>query len=82
MPQRGVPAPPSALPIDERALAIGTRLHVAVALKPSRGPDEVTHALTGLPFVGILVGIFFANRTEPFVLGLPFALFWVMMWVS
>jgi hypothetical protein len=42
---------------------------------------RVTHALTALPFAGVLVGIFFANRTEPFVLGLPFALFWLVMWV-
>jgi Protein of unknown function (DUF3311) len=42
---------------------------------------RVTHALTTLPFAGVLVGIFFANRTEPFVLGLPFALFWLVMWV-
>jgi hypothetical protein len=42
---------------------------------------RLTHALSALPFLGILVGIFFANRTEPFVLGLPFALFWVTLWV-
>ena len=42
---------------------------------------KLTHALSALPFFGILVGIFFANRTEPFVLGLPFALFWVTLWV-
>jgi hypothetical protein len=42
---------------------------------------KVAHALSALPFLGILVGIFFANRTEPFVLGLPFALFWVTLWV-
>jgi hypothetical protein len=42
---------------------------------------RVTHALTALPFAGVLIGIFFANRTEPFVLGLPFALFWLVMWV-
>jgi Protein of unknown function (DUF3311) len=42
---------------------------------------RLTHALTALPFAGVLVGIFFANRTEPFVLGLPFALFWLVMWV-
>jgi hypothetical protein len=34
-----------------------------------------------VPFVGILVGIFFANRVEPYVLGLPFAMFWVVAWV-
>jgi NADH:ubiquinone oxidoreductase subunit 5 (subunit L)/multisubunit Na+/H+ antiporter MnhA subunit len=39
------------------------------------------HALSALPFIGVLAGIFFANRAEPFVLGLPFALFWVTLWV-
>jgi hypothetical protein len=42
---------------------------------------KLTHALSALPFLGILVGIFLANRTEPFVLGLPFALFWITLWV-
>ena len=42
---------------------------------------KFTHALAALPFVGILAGIYFANRVEPFVLGLPFALFWVTLWV-
>ena len=42
---------------------------------------KLTHALSALPFLGILVGISFANRTEPFVLGLPFALFWITLWV-
>ena len=42
---------------------------------------KLIHALSALPFLGILGGIFFANRVEPFVLGLPFALFWVTMWV-
>jgi hypothetical protein len=42
---------------------------------------KLQHALAALPFLGVLVGIFFANRTEPYVLGLPFALFWVTLWV-
>ena len=42
---------------------------------------KLQHALAALPFLGILVGIFFANRVEPYVLGLPFALFWVALWV-
>ena len=25
--------------------------------------------------------MFFANSVEPYVLGLPFAMFWVVMWV-
>jgi hypothetical protein len=42
---------------------------------------KVQHALAALPFVGILVGMFFANSVKPYVLGLPFAMFWVVMWV-
>ena len=38
---------------------------------------KLTHALSALPFLGILGGIFFNNRVQPYVLGLPFALFWV-----
>ena len=37
--------------------------------------------LAALPFLGILVGVCFANSVEPYVLGLPFAMFWVVMWV-
>lgn len=39
------------------------------------------YLLALLPFVGLLGGIGFANRVEPFVLGLPFILFWIVMWV-
>ena len=42
---------------------------------------RLVYLLAALPFVGILVGILFANRVEPFVLGLPFILFWIVMWV-
>ena len=42
---------------------------------------KVQHMLAAIPFVGILVGMFFANSVEPYVLGLPFAMFWVVMWV-
>ncbi len=42
---------------------------------------KLIHALGALPFVGILGGIAFANRVEPFVLGLAFLLFWVVLWV-
>jgi len=37
--------------------------------------------LAVLPFVGILGGITFANRVEPFVFGMPFILFWIVLWV-
>jgi uncharacterized membrane protein len=42
---------------------------------------KVQHVIAGLPFVGILAGMFFVNSVEPYVLGLPFAMFWVVMWV-
>ena len=42
---------------------------------------RILRALLGLlPFVGILGGVFFANRITPFVLGLPFLLFWIVAW--
>lgn len=39
------------------------------------------YLLAALPFIGILGGIVFANRVEPYVLGLPFILFWIVLWV-
>lgn len=39
------------------------------------------HLLALLPTVGLLGGVTFANRVEPYVLGLPFLLFWVVAWV-
>ena len=34
-----------------------------------------------LPTIGLLGGVPFANRVHPFVLGLPFLLFYVVAWV-
>ena len=42
---------------------------------------KVQHVLAALPFAGILAGMFFANSVEPYVFGLPFAMFWVVLWV-
>jgi hypothetical protein len=42
---------------------------------------RLIYLLGALPFLGILGGIVFANRVEPFVLGMPFILFWIVMWV-
>jgi hypothetical protein len=47
-------------------------------------PDRtrtVRVVLASLPFFGILGGASFANRTEPFVLGLPFLMAWIVLWV-
>ncbi len=38
-------------------------------------------ALAVLPAIGLVAGIPFANRVEPYVLGLPFLLFWIVAWV-
>jgi hypothetical protein len=37
--------------------------------------------LAALPFIGVLVGPFFLNRVEPFVLGLPLLLAWLVFCV-
>lgn len=37
--------------------------------------------LAALPFIGILLGIAFVNRVEPLVLGMPFVLAWLVLWV-
>ena len=39
------------------------------------------HLLAVIPTIGMLAGIPFANRVEPYVLGLPFLLFWIVAWV-
>ena len=42
---------------------------------------KVQHMIAAVPFAAILGGMFFANSVEPYVLGLPFAMFWVVLWV-
>ncbi len=39
------------------------------------------HLLALLPVVGILGAPWFANTVEPFVLGMPFLLAWIVGWV-
>jgi hypothetical protein len=34
-----------------------------------------------VPAIAMLGGVPFANRVEPYVLGLPFLLFWIVLWV-
>lgn len=36
--------------------------------------------LTVIPFIGMLGFLPFANKVEPFVLGMPFVMFWVVLW--
>lgn len=42
---------------------------------------KAIHLLGTIPFLGILGGIFFVNQVTPYVLGMPFILFWLVMWV-
>jgi hypothetical protein len=42
---------------------------------------SIVKALAILPFLGILVGSVFFNRATPMVLGLPFLLAWLLLWI-
>jgi hypothetical protein len=42
---------------------------------------KLRHLLSILPFIGILVLMPFVNTVKPYVLGLPFVFFWMVMWV-
>jgi hypothetical protein len=35
-----------------------------------------------VPFLTLALALPFVNRLEPFVLGLPFVLFWIVFWVA
>jgi hypothetical protein len=35
-----------------------------------------------VPFVTLVLALPFVNRAEPFVLGLPFLLAWILLWVA
>ncbi len=34
-----------------------------------------------IPFIGMCVLLPVANRIEPYILGLPFLLFWIVLWM-
>ena len=42
---------------------------------------KIIYLLCLLPFVGILGLLPFVNKVTPFILGMPFFLFWIVMWV-
>ena len=37
--------------------------------------------LAVVPFLALLVGPFFVNRATPLILGLPFLLAWIVVWI-
>jgi len=44
-------------------------------------PLRPYHLLAAVPVIGMLGGIPFANRTEPYILGMPFLLAWIVAWI-
>jgi hypothetical protein len=38
-------------------------------------------AMAALPFIGILIGVPFVNQVEPLILGMPFVLAWIVIWI-
>jgi hypothetical protein len=49
--------------------------------EPTPGRFRAYHLVAVLPTIGLLAGVPFANRVEPYVFGLPFLLFWIVGWV-
>lgn len=37
--------------------------------------------LAVVPFLALIVGPFFVNRATPLILGLPFLLAWIVVWI-
>ncbi|OIK15492.1 hypothetical protein BIV60_09510 [Bacillus sp. MUM 116] len=42
---------------------------------------KIINILAIIPFIGLLGGIPFVNKVNPYILGLPFFLFWIVLWV-
>ena len=63
-------------PPPARAEERGARADRATANRP-----PAYRWLALLPAIGLLGGVPFANRVHPYVLGLPFLLFWIVAWV-
>ncbi|MBU5246428.1 DUF3311 domain-containing protein [Bacillus halotolerans] len=41
---------------------------------------KLIHILAALPFIGLLLGIPFANKVTPYLFGMPFILAYVVIW--
>ncbi|HET7457701.1 MAG TPA: DUF3311 domain-containing protein [Gemmatimonadaceae bacterium] len=62
--------------MTERDSQADDRAHRRPADRP-----PVYRWLALLPTIGLLGGVPFANRVRPYVLGLPFLLFYIVAWV-
>jgi hypothetical protein len=41
---------------------------------------KILYIFSIIPFIGILGFLPLVNRVEPFILGMPFNMFWMVMW--
>jgi hypothetical protein len=42
---------------------------------------NIKYLLALIPFIGVLGGVYFANQVTPYVFGMPFILFYIVLWV-
>jgi hypothetical protein len=42
---------------------------------------NMRHVLAIIPFIGLLGGIIVFNQVTPYVFGMPFLLFYIVLWV-
>jgi pilus assembly protein TadC len=42
---------------------------------------KIHQLLALIPFIGLLGGVPFANKVTPYVFGMPFVLFYIVLWV-
>lgn len=68
-------------PPDARAEQRDARAGRPTANRPPANRPPAYRWLALLPAIGLLGGVPFANRVHPYVLGLPFLLFWIVAWV-
>ncbi|MGG0359553.1 DUF3311 domain-containing protein [Bacillus tropicus] len=41
---------------------------------------KIIHWLSFIPFLGFIVGSLFTNKVNPYVFGMPFFHFWIVLW--
>ncbi|MBE7105451.1 DUF3311 domain-containing protein [Bacillus cereus] len=41
---------------------------------------KIIHWLSCIPFLGFIVGALFTNKVTPYVFGMPFFHFWIVLW--
>lgn len=60
---------------------LGQMLRQFIIEKPTVPAMSLIRALAVLPFLGILGGTPFLNQVAPLILGLPFLLAWLLLWI-